>query len=81
MPVIRKYKDGSIDIIYLNQNKFGEGKKPISSFKGLEKLEEGTDWFWTDEKIDKSDLESREQLYWEEEDGDPEPNCEGHARS
>jgi hypothetical protein len=58
--------DGSISIIHPNQKKYGDedGKKPYSECKMLQ-LYPDQEWFVTDQVIDKSDLESRKQLYVE----------------
>lgn len=62
MPIIVKNEDRSVSIIHPNQKKYGEGKRPYSEYPTLTKE---SVWFWTDQKIDKSDLESRAQLYWD----------------
>jgi len=66
MKIIIKKNNKDISIVYPNINKFGEGKRSVSECKGIP---EGSDWFIYDGIIDKSDLESREQLYWEDVDG------------
>lgn len=68
MKIIVKKNDGGVIIIHPNQEKFGDGLKPYSECKTLKKyIDDGFEWFVTDQAIDKSDLESRTQLYW---DGD-----------
>ena len=64
--IIVKKNDGGIIILIPNENKYGKGKgkKGYSECKGLKKyIDQGLGWFLTDEDIDKSDLESRKQLY------------------
>ena len=60
--IIIKNKEGGIKIVYPNPKKYGEGKLPIEECKALDGLFDD-DWFVTDQEIDKSDMESRKQLY------------------
>ncbi len=72
MKIIIKFKNSDLAIIYPNLNKYGyEGEKiPFEECKALLPYKNGEQecvgWYVTDEIIDKSDLETREQLYWED---------------
>lgn len=70
--VIIKCPDSGFKIVMPNAKKYGEGLKPYSEMKVLQGLS-ADDWFLVDaDSIDKSDLESRKQLYWEnDQDGNP----------
>jgi hypothetical protein len=69
--IIVKKPDNGIIILYPHVEKYGElpDQKTYSSCKGLKKYP-NMEWFVTDEDIDKSDLESRKQLYWEIKNGE-----------
>lgn len=79
MRIIVKKPDSGVIIINFNEEKYGpeykeipddliEGKiniiRPYEECKGLKPyIELGYEWFLSDQPIDKSDLESRKQLY------------------
>lgn len=65
--VIVKKDDGGIIVICPVLEKFGDedGKRPFSDLPALKEYP-GLEWYVTEEDIDKSDLESRKQLYWED---------------
>lgn len=67
MNLIVVNQDLTIDIIFLNPKKYGikEGQILYSECKALKRYSNPS-WFVTDQSIDKSDLESRRQLYVEE---------------
>jgi hypothetical protein len=64
MAIIIKKQDLGVKIVHPNPGKYGEGLKPYSECKSVQGLQPD-EWFATDQVIDKSDLESRKQLYWE----------------
>lgn len=65
--IIRNKQTSEIDIVIPNPNKYGDGKIPYIECKALKDLDtDKFEWFLTDQQIDKSDLESRRQLYVEE---------------
>lgn len=64
MNIIVKKPDLGVVIIIPNDKKFGDGKKPYTEIPLLkEYIDMGYEWFLHDGPIDKSDLESRKQLY------------------
>jgi hypothetical protein len=77
MKIIVKLPSKDVVIIHLNIDLHGEGKIPYSECAALQKYinpehPEFTvlhEWYVTDEVIDKSTLESRKQLMWEDVDG------------
>ena len=70
MSIIIKHSNGDFSIMHPSLDKYGEGKIPLEECKALLPYKNGEKeccgWYITDEIIDKSDIETREQLYWED---------------
>lgn len=67
MQIVIKLHGMDVALLDPNPEKYGDGKKPYSSCKGLiPYVENGFHWSVLDKRVDKSDIETREQLYWEE---------------